>query len=350
MIRFHRDNPAGASNPGRSVWQFAALAAAVLLCAGARVTRADGNPVPAGKQPVALLAIGDGYGRGRPLKLPAGIWFDTHRKEIYVADRGNHKIAVFDPDGMPVRSFIHYVQKHGPNGKVALQPGEPRCVAVNSRGDIYIIDGLDDAVDVVDYRGHSFRRLRAADLVDRDEAPAQPAQATTPTAVAVDDADRVYIATTGGRCEIVVLDPDGQVLRRFGRRGKERGELAAVTGLFVDKRGRVLVTDAQGIPVQGFSPDGEVQVAFGEHGLGPQNFSLPNGAVYDANGDIWVADAIRQVVRRFDAKGQLRDTIGGLGTGPGEMYYPVALAGDGDRLVIVLEKNGARFQVFQVTS
>ena len=118
----------------------------------------------------------------------------------------------------------------------------------------------------------------------------------------------------------------------------------------MDAQGRVLTTDAQGVPVQCFSPEGEVLVSFGLHAMGPENFSLPNGVTRDANDDIWVADAIRQVVRRYDAKGQLRDTVGGLGKGPGQMFSPIALAGDGARLLVVLEKDGARFQTFKVIS
>jgi sugar lactone lactonase YvrE len=168
--------------------------------------------------------------------------------------------------------------------------------------------------------------------------------------VAVDDQDRVYIATHGGRCQILVLDENYEVVRRIGRRGRERGAFYAVTGLSVDKQGRVLVTDAQSVPVQVFSPEGELLLAFGAHEVGWGNFSLPSGIVRDGDGNLWVADPIRQVVKRFDESGRFLGFIGGLGTAPGDMYYPVALAGDGGQFIIVLEKNGARFQVFRVTS
>lgn len=297
-----------------------------------------------------LLAIGGGYGRGQALKQPSGIWYDSRREEIYVADRGNHKLAVFGKDGYLLRSFTHWVTSKDPQGRVVAREGEPKGLAVNSRGDIYVIDDLDDAVDVLDYRGRSLRRLRAADLVDTGDETLTARDTVTPAAVAVDEEDRVYIATTGARCQIVVLTADGKVLRRLGHRGRERGGFQAITGLTVDRQGRLLVTDAQALPVQVLSPEGEPVLAFGEHAVGPQNFSLPSGAVRDRAGGIWVADAIRQVVTHFDARGKYLGLIGGLGTGPGDMYAPVALAGDGDRLLIVLEKNGARFQVFRVAS
>jgi sugar lactone lactonase YvrE len=326
------------------------LAAPVVLIARPGQAAEDST----GKLPVTLLSVVDGYGRGMPFKVPAGVWFDAHRGEIYVADRGNHKIAVFDKEGLPLRSFLHYVSRRRPDGTVVLQPGEPKGLAVNSRGDIYLIDGMDDALEVLDYRGRHLARWRAADLLEPEEGDSPPPgradTLTTPAAVAVDGRDRVYVATTGRRCQIVVLDPEGRVLRRFGRRGREPGAFLAITGISVDGQGRILVTDAQGMPVQCFSPEGELLVAFGKHAMGAENFSLPAGAVRDGGGDIWVLDTIRQVLRRYDPKGELLSTIGGLGAAPGQMHSPVAVAGDGDRLIVVVEKDGARFQVFQVVS
>lgn len=310
---------------------------------------AEDQPLPSGaKQTARVLSIVTGYGRGLPFKVPAGIWFDPHRGEIYVADRGNHKIAVFDKDGLPIRSFIHYVSRRQPNGQTVLQQGEPRSLAVNSRGDVYVVDAIDDALEVLDYRGRSLRRLHATDLLGPEEATSSPSQPTLPIAVAVDSEDRIYVATTGGRCQVAVLDPDGNVLRRFGRLGREKGCFSAVTGLSVDKQGRILVTDAQSVPVQVFSPEGELLAAFGKHEIGWENFSLPSGIVRGSGDDLWVVDTIRQVVKRFDQNGRFLGVIGGYGKGPGDTTYPVAIAGDGNGLLFVLEKGGARFQVFEV--
>jgi DNA-binding beta-propeller fold protein YncE len=337
------------TKPRRRSWWLAVALASVGLCAGEQSRVSAGAPAPRGGS-ATLRAIVGGYSRGRPFKVPAGLCFDGTRREIYVADRGNHKIAVFDEGGLYLRGFLHHVSRPQAKGKPRLAPGEPKGLAVNSRGDIYVLDDLDDAVDVLDYRGRSVGRITAADLLDPEEPPLKTSEQVRPSAVAVDQEDRVYVATTGSRCQIVVLDAEGRVLRRFGRRGTEPGTFISINALSVDAQGRILVTDAQGVPVQCLSPEGEVLVSFGAHGPGPENFSLPNGVVRDGNGDIWVADALRQVVKRFDANGKVRDLVGGLGRGPGQMFSPVALAGDGARFLVVLEKDGARFQTFGITS
>lgn len=325
------------------------LACLVIFWVSTHVAGAQQSPGRPGEPPARVITVADGYGRGARFSVPDGIWLDARRAEIYVADRGNHKIAVFDKDGQLLRSFIHWVPRTGPRGKVVPQPGEPSSVAVNSRGDIFVVDGFDNAVDVLDYRGRSMQRIPVGGPTT-DGKEGKSSDQPVPVEVAVDEQDHVYVATSGGHCQIIVLDENYQVIRRIGRRGRERGAFYAVTGLSVDKQGRVLVTDAQSVPVQVFSPEGELLLAFGAHEVGWENFSLPSGVVRDGDGDLWVVDSIRQVVKRFDESGHFLGVIGGLGSAPGDMYYPTALAGDGGRMIVVLERNGARFQVFQVTS
>ena len=212
---------------------------------------------------------------------------------------------------------------------------------------------LADFVDVLDYRGRSLRRIPAADLVEVTPQPGESSPkppAVSPTAVCVDAQDRVYIGLSGSVALVAVLDDDGRLVRRIGQRGTEPGQFTGITGLWVDKQGRMIVTDVSATPVQVFSSEGELLSWFGKHEVGWANFSLPSGAVRDGAGRIWVADPIRQVVKSFDDKGNFLAAIGGLGTGPGEMRYPVSVSGDGDRLLVVLERAGARFQVFEVTS
>jgi len=333
-------------NLGRLCWRAGLLAAA--LWASPRVASTQPLPSPSGPPPARVVVAVEGYGRGGRFSVPGGVHFDARRGEIYVADRGNHKIAVFDTSGRPLRSFIHWVSRTGPGGETTLQPGEPQSVAVNSRGDIFVVDGFDTALDVLDYRGRRIRRIAVAELA-KEDGEGGSGESAVPVQVAVDEQDHVYIATSGGHCRIFVLDQAGQLIRRIGRRGRERGAFYAVTGLSVDKQGRILVTDAQSVPVQVFSPEGELLLSFGAHDIGWQNFSLPSGIARDGAGMLWVADAIRQVVKRFDESGNFLGVVGGLGSAPGDLYYPTALSGDGGRLIVVLERTGARFQIFEVT-
>lgn len=305
---------------------------------------------PEGKAPPArLLYLVEGYGKNVPFKKPEGIWFDRYQQEVYVADTGNGRISVFDNRGVWLRSFTHWVGRKSASGKAILQPGEPKSIAVNRRGEIFVVDALASYLDVLDYRGRSLTKLEAAELVKSEEETTAPGP-VTPTEVTLDAADRVYVGLGGSHNQIVVLDQDLKVVRRIGRRGREKGAFFSITGLATTGDGRMIVTDSASTPVQVFSAAGELLLHFGSHDVGWQNFSLPSGAVCDGAGSIWVADAVRQVVKKFDAQGSYVTALGGFGVRPGEMRYPVALAGDGGKLLFVLEKVGGRYQVFEVNS
>jgi len=53
------------------------------------------------------LATLDGTEGRWPVQLPHGIWFDSRKRplELYVADRGNHRVQVYSADGTYLRTF-----------------------------------------------------------------------------------------------------------------------------------------------------------------------------------------------------------------------------------------------------
>src|SRR5438309_11947788 len=51
--------------------------------------------------------VGGAHAPGGAFATPHGLWFDTRKAEpeLYVADRSNRRIQVFDPEGQFKRSF-----------------------------------------------------------------------------------------------------------------------------------------------------------------------------------------------------------------------------------------------------
>jgi hypothetical protein len=82
--------------------------------------------------------------------------------------------------------------------------------------------------------------------------------------------------------------------------------------------------------------------------MGPGTVSLPSGITTTSDGRIWMTDELRHHVQVFDSSGALVSTFGGLGTGPGDFQYPSALASDGGSRLVVVERGGGRFQLFQI--
>ncbi len=286
----------------------------------------------------------------RPLKNPTGVWCDTEQKEILVADTGNHRVVIFDENGRAKGEFVHSVTRNGDAHRIN---GEPRRLAVNSKGEIFIVDSLCNYVDVCDYRGRSLRRIFLPLPSEASSGVFPIAEGgknedVKPTALTVDYQDNLYIASA---TRIFIFNASGELQRVIGKRGNGAGEFLAITGLWVDTAGRIYVTDAQSLGVHVLSSDGEVIVAFGEHEAGLINFSLPIAIATDRRGYIWVADALRHIVSVFERDGKnikFLDYIGAFGVRPGQFAYPSGLGAAWHGRLVVVDRVGGRVQCFEM--
>ncbi len=283
---------------------------------------------------------------GKRFLGPMGIFYDGRTDEIFVADTGNHRVVILDGvDGFPKAVFDHKV-KRGRGRKASL--GEPRSIAVDSSGDIFIVDNLCNYVNVCNFRGDHLTEIRLGDYIyDTWSGTSSESMelGPKPIAVAVDSEDNIYVATS---CWIFVFNQEFELQKQFGGRGKKRGEFTAIMDIWVDIEGKMYIVDAMGFGLQVMSPDGEVLLAFGEHGAGFNNFSMPTGIISDRRGYIWVVDTLRHIVPIFDADGKFLDYIGAYGGRPGQFAYPSAISSNRDGRIVVLEKLNARVQCFEL--
>ncbi len=276
-----------------------------------------------------------GPSRGILFRNPQGIEFDRTRGEIYVTDSGNHKISVFDLTGRHIFSIPYKVTEPRTNQLVAT---EPRDIAVDSQGTMFITDIISGAIQVRDMRGESIGKIDLSKKLNLNEAK------VIPEYLHLDSKGNLYVTTTGEIHEVIVLDKHWDVVRRI--KGKDEG-FSFLTGVWVDEEGRIYVTDANEIPcVQVFDREGKYLFGFGDKDIGDENFSHPHGIATTVNGDIWIVDSIRQVVKHFDREGRYIDMLGGFGVNAGDLLYPNGIAGDGMEKLFVLERVGSRYQYF----
>ena len=287
----------------------------------------------------------------RPLKDPTGVWCDTEQREILVADTGNGRVVIFDENGRAKSEFVHSVTRNDDARSVS---GEPRRLAVNSKGEIFIVDSLCNYVDVCDYRGRSARRihLRAPSGAGPNPLPIveenNKSEDLKPVAVTVDYRDNLYVATS---TRIFIFNAQGEFQRIVGKSGNGPGEFIGITSLWVDTAGRIYVTDARSLAVHVLTSEGEVIAAFGEHETGFDNFSLPIAIATDRRGYIWVADTLRHVVSVFERDGKdvkFLDYIGAFGTQPGQFAYPSGLSAAWNGRLVVVDRLGGRVQCFEM--
>jgi len=315
--------PSEGSNPGH----IATFLWAVLVIS---FTWSSPQAGPAASPP-AFLYASFGSGPGTAYSRPLGIFFDRSRGECYVADTGNHQIVVCNSDGIPVYRFVHYT---GEGGK--LIPGEPRSVAVDRLGRIFVTDATASYIDVLDYRGSPVTRIDP------------PGQTKRFDFLALGPDGSVYATVSGERKAVCVIGDDLGIAGTIELELMP-GEKPSISAMALDGRGNIYIADPGAeIMIQIFDPRGRYLRGFGKHDTGFNNFSFPSGLAVMDDGRIWVKDALRQVAVCFSSRGEFLTYIGGKGVGPGAFNYPSGITTDGSRLIFVLERVGRRYQCFEI--
>jgi len=104
--------------------------------------------------------------------------------------------------------------------------------------------------------------------------------------------------------------------------------------------GSVFMTDGYGnARVHKFSPDAKYQFSWGEPGTAPGQFNLPHGIWIDRRGRVLVADRENDRVQVFDQNGKL------LSVWSTELIGPAFFYVDDDDIVYIPEHNGGRISI-----
>jgi sugar lactone lactonase YvrE len=163
--------------------------------------------------------------------------------------------------------------------------------------------------------------------------------------VAGDSQDRVYLYIRQPVAEILVLDPRGTLLGRWGA-----GQFVEPHMLYISPRDELYATDISLHTVTKWSLDGQLLQTWGTPGVpGAPGapFNKPTRAVVTPDGELYVSDGYGQRrVHRFGADGQLIRSWGSEGTGPGEFALPHDVWVDPRDRVLVCDRENARVELF----
>ena len=168
-----------------------------------------------------------------------------------------------------------------------------------------------------------------------------PGQFSEPRGLAVDGRGMLYVADTKNS-RIQVFGLEGEFLREFGSPGKGDGQLNEPCGLAVESAGELWVADTWNHRIVRFAPDGRFLAAFGD----PDRALFGPRAVLASRFGIYVADTGNKRIVRFDREGKRTAEWGGDGTEPGQFIEPVGLAADAAGNVYVADTGNHRVQVF----
>lgn len=214
----------------------------------------------------------------------------------------------------------------GPASASALV--RPLALAVGPGGEIYIAEGNRVRVVGKDGRISTFAGTGLAGY-GGDEGPASQAQLNLPQGVAVDSAGNVYIADTLNN-RVRRVSPDGTIATVSGTgeagysgdgKSGRQARLNLPTGLAIGFGDSLFIADTGNNVVRELAPDGVIQTVAGTgdagyrgDGFDAQSALLhaPGGVAFDDEGNLYIADTLNQRVRRVDVRGQIQ-TVAGTG-------------------------------------
>jgi sugar lactone lactonase YvrE len=235
---------------------------------------------------------------------------------------------------------------------------DPIGLAVDSQGTVFVADADEDAV-------YKFPAGRPAIALGKPAGSSAAPNFHTPTDVAVDAAGSVFV-TDNGNNSILRIAPDGTVSTFAGRGGAagtadgKGGDARFNTprGIAADPKGNLYVADEGNSNIRKISPDGVVSTLAGANGpsgstdgTGPAaRFGAPRALTADAAGNVYVADTDNHAIRKITPGGVVTTLAGkagesGMADGPGaaaRFSEPRGIAVDADGNVFVADSgNGA---------
>ena len=210
---------------------------------------------------------------------------------------------------------------------------QPSGIAVNSKGQIAVVDNDKHCILITDKEGNCARKVGCHG--------SNVGQLKRPTDVTYLNDDNILVADQCNHRIQQFNVQTGNPVESFGKKGTKDGEFHCPVGVCVDEEGRVIVADYKNNRIQVLSQDGEPLFQFGDSG--PANLSKPKSCIYHENKFIaseWESDCLKV----FDNTGRFLYKIGEKGQGDGQLYGPNGLclqkSGNHHNLLVCNAANG----------
>lgn len=248
------------------------------------------------------------------VSTPVSVAADSFGK-LYIADPRSGGVLKYDDSG----KFI-----------TKLPIKSPRGIAVTAGGDLLVSHG--DAVSVLD----------GTSGVEKAKLGKGAGQFKLAHGIAIDAAGFIYVVdsidncvqvfTSAGVPVSIATAAPGKPANSFGSAGSQSGKFSMPTGITYEKASNQLaVADTLNGRVQFFDTVGAYQKSIGAAGSGPLKFTSPQGVAFEYSKTttpllyrMYVVDAYQSIIQVIDpaGSGTFLSKIGGYGTAGDKLIVP----------------------------
>jgi sugar lactone lactonase YvrE len=276
--------------------------------------------------------------------------------DVYIGDAMNHRIRKIDKDGIittvagkpaNMNASGNPVGAYGGDGGPATeaQLNQPHGVAVDSKGNVYVADSLNNRIRKIDTSGNINTIVGSDNKKGRPDGPAETAVLKFPKSMFMSADDVLYICNTGGNT-ILKMDLKAEKLtvqrvagnlyaKRYGGDGRPAtdAQLNTPQGVWVAKDGSIYISDSENNLVRKVTPDGKINTIAGDTAAaaraaetnaypipgdssgdgGPAtaaHLNAPRGIAVDDGGNVYIAEEAGARIRRIDPTGTITSIAG----------------------------------------
>jgi sugar lactone lactonase YvrE len=258
---------------------------------------------------------------GVGLKHPEGV--ACRDDFVVVADTGNSRLLRYAYEGATVTAEAEF----------PLPKSVPIIVQVNSKGDIYFLDGRERRIVELGAAGEEKGFLRPKSLPSSAEV--------VPKSFRIDGQDNIYVLDVFSG-QVIVLDADAQ----YSRRIPFPEEYGFFSDLAVDRNGGIYLLDSVDATVLFAAKDAK---AFSPMAASVKEYmSFPARLSIDGGGILYLVDQNGGGLGIIGQDGSFLGRKLGFGWNESSLYYPSQMCISANGSVFIADRNNSRIQMFSL--
>ncbi len=221
-----------------------------------------------------------------------------HEDNIYVLNRSEHPVIVFDPEGRVLRDWGggFFNRAHGsciaPDGSIFCTDDGHHVVAkFTPAGELLMTIGAKGQPSDTGYT-RTWEVWQSLSTIRRAGPPFN-----RPTGVAVSPTGDIFVSDGYGNARVHRFDAGGELKLSWGEPGGAAGQFRLPHDIALDDRGRVLVADRENSRIQLFDQNGTFLSQW-------HDVIRPTGLFIDSSGHVFVSEFSMRI-SVFSAEGEL---------------------------------------------
>ena len=221
-----------------------------------------------------------------------------------------------------------------------IKPGanQPSDIALDQKGNIYLVDGVKNRIVVVDENGRW--------KFEFGTEGSGKGQFNLPVGIDVAESGRIFVADTGNH-RIQVFGPDGSFLYMFTVKTGPGEAPANPVDVAASKLNNFLyISDNDNHKIKVYKQNGTFDFEWGGFGEDHGSFRYPGMMTLNDYNELFVVDVLNTRVQKFDPFGEFIVDIGSWGVLQGNLFRPKGVALDSKNRVMISDSYMGVVQAF----